>query len=200
MDCLKATAWLVAVLGVFSPCPTFADLPIHCMHSEVLGTWDIHLGQSTTEKDPSCGHAQPDSIMTMPERGIDFAHPHFSVKKKTTITLSNPDQAVDGNGNKGTWTMVYDEGFEVCIGDETYFTFFKYVVVSSSRPALTLVVLRTVRVPDCLPLCSACACACACVRTLWSSASLLPSPSLGTRQLSTSPTSRKSRTFTVTAT
>ena len=29
------------------------------------------------------------------------------------MTLSNPNIATDEEGHKGTWTMIYDEGFEV---------------------------------------------------------------------------------------
>lgn len=117
------TAGVAAVVCIN---PTKGDLPIHCLHSEVVGTWEFHLGAASQEKDRSCGHEQPDSVMTMPTEGVDYTHPKFPVVKKMTISLSEPNKAVDDSGKEGTWTMVYDEGFEVVLDDQKFFTFFKY--------------------------------------------------------------------------
>eukprot|EP00591_Stephanopyxis_turris_P011325 CAMPEP_0195529968 /NCGR_PEP_ID=MMETSP0794_2-20130614/32658_1 /TAXON_ID=515487 /ORGANISM="Stephanopyxis turris, Strain CCMP 815" /LENGTH=69 /DNA_ID=CAMNT_0040661357 /DNA_START=44 /DNA_END=250 /DNA_ORIENTATION=+ len=64
------TSAAATVLASFF-CPANCDLPIHCLHREVVGTWELHVGASSTEKDRSCGHEQPDDIMTMPNDGID---------------------------------------------------------------------------------------------------------------------------------
>ena len=45
------------------------------------------------------------------------------------IKLSYPDIAEDGDGNKGTWTMVYNQGFEVKINNREYFAFSRYTEV-----------------------------------------------------------------------
>ena len=41
----------------------------------------------------------------------------FKVEKKMKVSLANPNVALatdsDGKKHKGTWTNVYDEGFEV---------------------------------------------------------------------------------------
>jgi hypothetical protein len=42
------------------------------------------------------------------------------------VHLTEPNLAHDDAGNKGTWTMIYDEGFEVVINNQKFFTFFKY--------------------------------------------------------------------------
>merc|ERR1719238_1533691 len=38
------------------------------------------------------------------------------------VTLSNPNLVV-ANGKKGTWTMIYDEGFEVNVDGQSFFAF-----------------------------------------------------------------------------
>jgi hypothetical protein len=42
------------------------------------------------------------------------------------LTLSSPNKVTDEKGNEGTWTMVYDEAFEVRINGQVFFSFFKY--------------------------------------------------------------------------
>ena len=52
---------------------------------------------------------------------------------ETQITLSYPNIAVDGDGNTGTWTMIYNQGFEVIIGGRSYFAFSYYEYVSKEN-------------------------------------------------------------------
>ena len=42
------------------------------------------------------------------------------------VTLEEPNVAKDEKGNTGTWTMLYDEGFEVVIDNKKFFAFFQY--------------------------------------------------------------------------
>ena len=73
-----------------------------------------------------CGHKLPDAVMTMVNHHIDYKTPNFVATGTVKITLSDPDIAEDSHGNKGTWTMVYDEGLEIVIDNRKWFTFFKY--------------------------------------------------------------------------
>ena len=66
---------------------------------------------------------------------VRFDSPHFDVSSTMRVTLESPNVATDEQGNKGTWTMVYDEGFEVRIAGKTLFAFFVYEPkVSDPRP------------------------------------------------------------------
>jgi cathepsin C len=49
-----------------------------------------------------------------------------------TLVLSNPN-VVSGNGQSGTWTMVYDEGFEITLGRRTFFAFSNFSFDGASR-------------------------------------------------------------------
>nr|CAG4712923.1 unnamed protein product [Naegleria fowleri] len=42
------------------------------------------------------------------------------------ISLQMPDVAIDQKGNRGFWTLVYDQGFEVVIGENKYWAFFNF--------------------------------------------------------------------------
>lgn len=70
-----------------------------------------------------CGHSVPDT------NADHFTKAGFNLEvvKKYHITLSEPNIAVDDEGHRGTWTMIYDEGFEVIIGGQIFFAFNKYV-------------------------------------------------------------------------
>jgi len=80
---------------------TFADLPVHCIHETLIGTWTFTLGNNN--KYVNCTT--------------------FSSIGTYTVTLKDPSTAVDSSGNQGFWTVVYDQGFEVQIGGKKYFAF-----------------------------------------------------------------------------
>ena len=90
-----------------------ADIPVHCLHRQTLGTWVFRLGSNDHDDTLTCGHKLPDAVMTMVDNRVRFDNPNFKVTKDYEVVLSEPNVATDAKGNKGTWTMVYDEGFEV---------------------------------------------------------------------------------------
>jgi len=101
-----------------------ADLPIHCLNSQVAGSWVFERSADTYDKSETCGYHAPDV------NALHFQKPEksFEVKQKVSFTLVQPNQVHDRNGKViGHWTMVYDEGFEVIVDGWTYFSFNKYV-------------------------------------------------------------------------
>lgn len=119
----------LAVLAAMVAMPVQADLPIHCLHAQVAGDWEFTLDAGGNKVGPngdlsaiSCGYPQPD-------RNADhFTRPPVLVAHSSyKVSLQSPNTASDEKGNKGTWTMIYDEGFEVQIGGRKFFAFSKYV-------------------------------------------------------------------------
>jgi cathepsin C len=53
------------------------------------------------------------------------------------VSLTDPDAATTEEGGTGTWTMIYDEGFEVAVGDQVYFAFSKFDFVDSGNKEKT---------------------------------------------------------------
>ena len=89
-----------AVLLILALPLVVADIPAHCLASDVLGTWEFTLSAPVSASSVSLTCDQLDVL------------PY-----KTDITLSAPTIAVDEVGTEGTWTMVYDQGFEITIPD-----------------------------------------------------------------------------------
>ena len=116
---------LHGVADAMTPVPlTLADIPAHCIANDVLGEWRFKLGAPVDAASVSLACKQLDPL------------PY-----ETYITLSAPDRAVDESGNAGTWTMVYDQGFEISIPDrqdpskqKIYFHFMSY---TQSGPNVT---------------------------------------------------------------
>jgi cathepsin C len=102
-----------------------ADLPNHCLREQVAGEeadiWTLHLGEAKYDKD---------SIDCKPEGKHQGG---FDVHKKLKVSL-NADNfkatevGTDGKktGTVGTWTMIYDEGWELRLGGKKYFAWSKY--------------------------------------------------------------------------
>jgi cathepsin C len=86
-----------------------ADLPVHCELSHALGEWEFHLSASNlADTFPQCSKFDVDTTMK--------------------LTFKHPNVVVDGAGQKGTFTLIYDEGFEVRLHGRKYFAFFKFTV------------------------------------------------------------------------
>jgi cathepsin C len=98
-----------ALLGV-----VLADLPVHCLRSDVAGDWVFRLGALSATR-TSCGHERPDVESKEPRDLLEGSPVH----KQVTLTTSN---TVRGDG-EGTWTMIYDEGFEVRVDGMVFFAF-----------------------------------------------------------------------------
>lgn len=100
-----------------------SDLPVHCLRHQISGEWEFTLASPKSVRG-SCGHLRPDSEERQPS--VDFINTLPTTKK--TFRLQDPDVVKDGD-NIGTWTMVYDEGFEVAVADYTYFAFSRFELV-----------------------------------------------------------------------
>ena len=99
---LLVTVLLLAqVLGT-----VVGDTPANCTYEDVLGTWVFHQGQTGYATAPDC--TSFDVIYTM------------------QVELMYPDVAQDEYGNRGFWTLIYNQGFEVVVGTRKYFAFSNY--------------------------------------------------------------------------
>lgn len=107
---------VVCLLGSYV-LPAAADLPVHCLRHQVEGEWSFVLSPPSKTRS-SCGHLHPDTEDGQPSRD---AVPASGVTK--LITLSGPNVAKSSTDSKGTWTMVYDEGFEVNVDMHSFFAF-----------------------------------------------------------------------------
>jgi len=89
-----------------------SDLPIHCAHFQVVGTWLFDFTELTHDNRENCGYHHPDSNQ------FHFDKYEYAFKKINSkeMELLAPNIIRDTNGdNIGTWTMVYDEGLELTL-------------------------------------------------------------------------------------
>jgi cathepsin C len=120
----------VAIMVTLGSWLSIADLPVHCLRHQVAGEWEFTLSQPGPKRN-SCGHMKPDSQDHQPSTNfVQNMYPHEATIVKK-ISLKNPNTATTDDGSKGTWTMIYDEGFEVAIGDHVYFAFSKFEWVNN---------------------------------------------------------------------
>ncbi|KAF4675177.1 hypothetical protein FOL47_008184 [Perkinsus chesapeaki] len=99
---------------------SLADLPVHCLRHQIVGDWEFYIGPSSTERS-SCGHKQPDVESQEPGEDRMLSDNTSTLR----ITLSNPNNVImtTDSTHRGTWTMVYDEGFETRIDNRIFFAF-----------------------------------------------------------------------------
>ena len=80
-----------------------ADTPANCTYDSIVGEWSFQVSAPQPHANFSCASFTPDSSQT--------------------VTLSYPNRAVDSAGNEGTFTLVYNQGFEVRVNGWNAFAF-----------------------------------------------------------------------------
>eukprot|EP01017_Pseudomicrothorax_dubius_P028202 TRINITY_DN3336_c0_g3_i3.p1 TRINITY_DN3336_c0_g3~~TRINITY_DN3336_c0_g3_i3.p1 ORF type:complete len:484 (+),score=93.76 TRINITY_DN3336_c0_g3_i3:60-1511(+) len=116
-------ALLITALVV---CGTRADLPVHCLKRNIVGRWTFDLGPPVREdikSGRSCGHPIPDTKLGS-FRSIEVP---FEGERTLEVNLESNDIARK-DSLRGTWTMIYDEGFEVRLRNWRFVAFNKYFV------------------------------------------------------------------------
>mmetsp|Transcript_72708 Transcript_72708/g.204147 ORF Transcript_72708/g.204147 Transcript_72708/m.204147 type:complete len:637 (+) Transcript_72708:131-2041(+) len=102
------------------PLPALGDLPVHCERHQVAGDWDFVLSPPSSSRS-SCGHKHPDDQNQQPP--LSFVSSQ-STTHNLRVSLRDPSTAVSADKSQnGSWTMIYDEGFEVKIGGQVFFAF-----------------------------------------------------------------------------
>jgi cathepsin C len=118
-------AVVCALFGVAS-----ADLPVHCLKNQIEGDWDFFLS-APSDKRSSCGHRHPDVEDGQPARQAFVGNPH----KTQRISLTSPNVAKTDGDAHGTWTMIYDEGFEVHSSGQSFFAFSNFTFDANKHNA-----------------------------------------------------------------
>jgi len=129
MRAYGALALFALVIFSFATVEVEADLNVHCLHKHVRGTWTFHLGTPNQHKENIICSKGVTRAWGDKANNFGLGKPNFSVAKSIQIELSHPNIAttmVKGKKEQGTWTMIYDEGFEVTIADTKFFAFSKY--------------------------------------------------------------------------
>ncbi|XP_042217948.1 dipeptidyl peptidase 1-like isoform X2 [Homarus americanus] len=95
------------VLALCCVAVALADTPANCLYEDVRGTWTFSETERTGDHTINCDELGP-------------------IVHTKTFTLSFPNVAKDELNNEGTWTMIYNQGFEVNINERSYFAFSYY--------------------------------------------------------------------------
>jgi cathepsin C len=109
---------LSLLVPLLSSWQSAADLPVHCVRHQVVGDWVFKLGP-LSEARSVCGHERPDVQERQPAREVVDSQ---AGDIEISLSLSSPNLVKSGK-KQGTWTMVYDEGFEVNVDGQSFFAF-----------------------------------------------------------------------------
>ncbi|KAK8728868.1 hypothetical protein OTU49_008836 [Cherax quadricarinatus] len=98
---------LAAILLLTVAALAAADTPAHCLYEDIRGSWSFSETERTGDHTINC-----DTL--------------GSIVHTKNFTFSFPNTVTDELGNKGTWTLIYNQGFEVNINERSYFAFSYY--------------------------------------------------------------------------
>ncbi|CEM08677.1 unnamed protein product [Vitrella brassicaformis CCMP3155] len=111
-------AWLGTVVG---------DLPVHCERDDIIGEWVFELTREYDHR-TSCGHSHPDDERCQP------LHSSFNGTRTIGLKLTEPNKCEMDDGSRCSWTMVYDEAWDVNAEDLTFLAFSHFRLVQPSLP------------------------------------------------------------------
>jgi len=106
--------WVLTILSI-TVGGILCDTPANCTFEDVEGAWDFYETARNGDSDIVCS-----------KKG-------HHVVERTTIFLTYPNTVKDVFGNIGTWTMVYNQGFEVTVNGRSYFGFSDYKVLPDQK-------------------------------------------------------------------
>lgn len=110
---------IVAICIVLFPTVVKSDTPANCHYDDIVGTWNFYIGPG--------GH----------DRKLVCSDDHYlHIARKTQIRLYFPNLAFDEMNNNGTWTMIYNQGFEIKINNQKMFAFSQYKAVGDKYVSL----------------------------------------------------------------
>lgn len=80
------------------------DVPTNCTYEETVGAWTLYVSSSKYTNEVFCNFV-------------------FDPVEEINVELAFPNIVTDDKGNQGTWTMVYNQGFEIQLNGRSYFAF-----------------------------------------------------------------------------
>eukprot|EP00127_Corallochytrium_limacisporum_P001074 Clim_evm12s37 gene=Clim_evmTU12s37 len=104
------TALLGATIAVVQ-----ADTPADCNYDDILGEWTFRVAKTGIT-----AFQARDACASMTPSAFEAAYSRDQIEEEL-VTLLFPDIALNSKGERGHWTMIYNQGFEVEIGDKSYF-------------------------------------------------------------------------------
>lgn len=107
-------ALIAVVFAVALALVARADLPVHCLPEQIEGQWSFGLTNDGMDRGTPkvCAYNQ-----ALP----------YPVTKSINVKLGVPNVATDlTSGATGTWTLIYDQGFEVVLEGKKFFAFFNF--------------------------------------------------------------------------
>jgi len=108
-----------------------ADLPVHCLSEEIVGTWTLHLGQPQRTRS-FCGHRHPDGEKFQPS--VDkWLGSEANRTEQVTLDQEHGAELHSDSHSKGMWTMIYDEGWEVRFEKLSFFAFSRFDFVDNKN-------------------------------------------------------------------
>ena len=109
-----------------------ADLPVHCDINHVYGLWELFAVDAPPVPTPRLPYLAPDRAAGDVLEACDSTAFGNSSEKGVSaavrVELRPPNLVVeqDARGRRGTFTMTYDEGFELRFRGRRYTAFFRY--------------------------------------------------------------------------
>uniref|UniRef100_A0A646QFX1 Dipeptidyl peptidase 1 n=1 Tax=Hemiscolopendra marginata TaxID=943146 RepID=A0A646QFX1_9MYRI len=107
MSLSAVVAFSLSVFLFLCPSKILGDTPANCTYDDIQGRWIFYETERSQSSSEDCSKMGP-------------------VVYQVKLNLLYPNVALDEFGNKGYWTIIYNQGFEVVVNERKYFAFSLY--------------------------------------------------------------------------
>lgn len=111
-----------------------ADISVHCLYDNIVGDWTFY----TTKPLIANQRDLKERVFLWCNKTVSSPVLQNAFQNELNVRIETPNKAYLFNDNgvitaKGTWTMIYDQGFEVIIAGKKFFAFNKFKVRQNGR-------------------------------------------------------------------
>jgi cathepsin C len=131
MQTRRALLLLLAVLVA----TITADISVHCLYTQIVGRWKFYM---TPPLIPSQNQLAERTFLWCNRTSSSplLQNKNFMLEKTIELELPNKASLLNSKNEvitTGTWTMIYDQGFEVIVDGKKFFAFNKFKVRENGR-------------------------------------------------------------------
>jgi len=116
-----------------------ADLPVHCLRSDVIGLWTLKISTRTftpsleNEMQTSCGHGLPNKVIDL----LNDSDLNIPDSKEIHVNLKDDYKIYENGREVGTWSFVYDQSFILYYKNAILTAPFKYYKNTGDKEAVS---------------------------------------------------------------
>lgn len=119
-----------------------SDLPIHCVRSDIEGTWEFFLDSksfapSIKDEQTTCGHGFPNRVQYKTDNSDDDLNKIVTPHTKIILEIASNYKVYENSKEVGNWTPIFDQSFLIYYKNSVFTSPFQYYLKNENSGEFT---------------------------------------------------------------